>query len=348
MHHLFYIENGLSLALVKAYIKEKDIPHESIILFLGRGQKAKVPYTTQDVSIWEFKTTINFFNGWRKTKETQQKITTYLSKQCISEYHFYTSSISKLSCYFLIHNTANKKTTFIEDGRAAYYSESEFRAYIKELHFSGLNYPLYQLKCWLNYRFKHYPNPSRTIPFLKKTNDVIVSSENSFSYINRKHIVKKLFYDETTSYNHIQCLMCLSYPVEDGLITLTEYIKVLNRTFDFLVESGINKVHYKFHPQQTSNPQNLKAYINVIHSFKNDLIFEELPSDTIMEVVAANSDAILLSDYSSTILYTHNFGNKIISNYCLIATFRTSNDKLPRLPKALTSIINKSNIPLRQ
>jgi len=346
MHHLFYVENGISLALVKAYVEEKDIPHSEIILFLGRDQKAEVPYTTEDVSSWEFRTSVNFIKGWRKTKKIEQEINEYLAAKQVTEYHFYTSSISKLFCYFLLEHSANTGTTFIEDGRAAYYSEEEFKKYIKDFHFSSLSYPLFQLKAWFNYRFKHYPNPANTINFIKKNNDSIVSSEHCLGYTTNKYIVKSLFKNSETDYSHVQCLMCLSYPVEDGLISLEKYKEVLHQTFDYIVNEGIKKIHYKFHPQQLSNPKNLEMYLGVISSYKDRITFIELPKETIMETVMANSDAILLSDYSSIMIYTANFGNKIVSNHGLIQANSTAKKPMPILPQVLTSIIHKSNIPL--
>jgi hypothetical protein len=142
--------------------------------------------------------------------------------------------------------------------------------------------------------------------------------------------------------------MCLSYPVEDGLILLNDYANVLNATFSHLTSKGIKKVHYKFHPQQMSNPDNLAQYKSIMNSFRSDLEFVELPKETIMEEVMANSNAILLSDYSSIMIYTKNFGNEIVSNYNLIQKYRSKGSKMPLLPAVLTQIINKTGIPLHQ
>ena len=346
MHHLFYVENGISLALVIGYIKEKKISHDCTTILLGRRQKAEVSYKTKDISSWEFRTSANFLKGWAKTKRIENEINDFLNAENIIEYRFYTSSISKLSCYFLLMHSKNKGNCFIEDGRSAYYTEEEFRAYIKEFHYSSLAYPLFQLKCWLNYRLKHYPNPNNTIKFIKKTNNAIVSSEYSLTYIKNKHIVSNLFKNTDTDYHDIQCLMCLSYPVEDGLIELENYKQVLIKTFNYAVGQGISEIHYKFHPQQLSNPKNLDTYLKVINSFNNRISFIELPRETIMETVMSNSNALLLSDYSSIMIYTANFGNKIISNFGLIQANSTTKKRMPLLPQVLTSIIHKSNIPL--
>lgn len=348
MHHLFYVENGISLALVIGYIQEKKIPHSNIILLLGRGQKANVSYTSKDVSSWEFRTSINFLKGWKKTKNIEREINEYLTSNKIGEYHFYTSSISKLSCYFLLKHFANIGTTFIEDGRSAFYSEEEFKKYIKDFHFSSFAYPLFQIKAWFNYRFKHFPNPANTLNFIKTTNDAIVSSEFSLSYISNKYIVNSLFKTSSKKYSQVQFLMCLSYPVEDGLISLDNYKEVLYKTFDYMVDQRINCIHYKFHPQQLSNQKNLKTYQSILLKYKDNIKFIKLPQDTIMETVIANSMATLISDYSSIMIYTSNFGNNIISNYGLIKAFRTSKKKLPILPTILTKIIDKSDIPLSQ
>jgi hypothetical protein len=348
MHHLFYVENGISLALVIGYIKEKKLSHSDIVLLLGRGLKADVPFETKDASTWEFRTSVNFIKGWSQTNKTEREIEHYLATQKIDKFHFYTSSISKLSCYFLLSHSKNKSNCFIEDGRSAYYSEEEFKTYIKKFHFSSLAFPLFQFKSWLNYRFKHYPNPNKTIAFIKKMNNAIVSSEHSLSYITNRYIVASLFKNQEPKFSQVQCLMCLSYPVEDGLIQLPEYKQVLIQTFDHIIKQGITEVHYKFHPQQLSNPKNLETYLDVISLYKDQISFTELPKETIMETVMSNSDAVLLSDYSSIMIYTANFGNKIISNFGLIQANKTSNKGMPLLPKVLTSIIHKSNIPLSQ
>jgi len=344
MKYVFYVENGVAMAIVQQYINEKELNSQDVIIFLGRSLIIESKFSSFDLSYLEFRTSWFFIRGWSKTYSVKRQINSILAELNVGEYIFHTSSISKLSCFFLMNHKHCTSLINIEEGRAAFYSEFEFKKYIKQFYYSNWKYSLYQFKCFLNYFFLHYPNPNKTISSLKLNNNALVSSVYSYNYVANRYIVKDLFKNTSVDYSFVKCLMSFSYPVEDGYIKLDEYLNALRETFLKLKNRGVNIIHYKYHPQQFKYPDNIKAYNNLLNEFSNEVKFVSLDASTIMEVLIANSNAILLSDYSSTMIYTVSFGNEIISNFNLIKKYRTSDKKLPEFPAYLEEIIKKSSI----
>ena len=344
MHYIFYIENGISLAISLKYIEEKKLKKEEVILFSGRNIQIKSDFKSIDLTDLEFRTSWFFFKGWIKMYKVKKQVNNILKENNIRNYIFHTSSVGKLSCYFLIKNKRCQSIFNIEDGRGAFYDEIEMINYVKSFHYSDNSYRFYQLKCWLNYFFLHYPDPNKTVPFLKSNNNALVSSKNAFSFVDNKYIVGDLFKNSNKNYLDVKCLMSLSYPVEDGLISLNEYLEVLRETFRRLIDRDIKEIHYKYHPQQFKYPEHIKAYNNILKEYSSEIKFVLLDSSEILESIMANSNAILLSDYSSIMIYTEGFGNEMISNYNLIKKHRKTDKSLPSFPLFLEQIIERSNL----
>ena len=66
MHYIFYIENGISLAISLKYIEEKKLKKEEVILFSGRNIQIKSDFKSIDLTDLEFRTSWFFFKGWIK------------------------------------------------------------------------------------------------------------------------------------------------------------------------------------------------------------------------------------------------------------------------------------------
>lgn len=344
MHHFFYIQSGIALAIALKAIDQLKLEKEKCVFLMGRKTSAPEGFLSVNTEDWSFKTSLFFPVGWKNSLHTKKKIRAYLKEQGVTEYKFYTTSFAQWFCYVLMHEQGCKEVWALEEGRASFYSEQEFRDYVRRFHYSDNKYRIYQIKSWFNYLFQHYPNPNKTVDLLKKHAGALVTSLDSYEYVSNRIVIEDPFSRETSKYDEIECVMAFSYPVEDGLITIDKYIKVLEDSFEAMQALGLKKVHFKFHPQQMSVAANLQAYRDAQKKF-SEIEFIELDREEILEVVMSNSKAILVSDYSSLMIYTKTFGNKMYSNFNLIEKHEPSiREKLAILPQVLLDLMTQNKL----
>ncbi|MEX1002977.1 MAG: polysialyltransferase family glycosyltransferase [Crocinitomicaceae bacterium] len=343
MHHIFYVQSGISVAIAQKAIKQLQLNKEKCIFLTGRSVQIDGDFIVKDTSEWSFRTSLFFFVGWWKSLKSKRLIKDFLREQQVASFKMYTASFGHWFYYLLSKDKRCKEIWALEEGRASFYTEEEFKKYVKIFHYSSPKYLTYQIKAWFNHFFVHYPNPNKTIKILKKHDRALVTSLKSYTYISNRIVIENPFDRADEDYSDIKCLMAMSYPVEDGLISIENYTKAIEDTYEQIIKLGYTTIHYKFHPQQLTNPKFIESYQLCIQRFSNQINFIELPKSTILEVVAANSNATVLSDYSSLIIYADTFGNKIYSNFSLLEKQEPEiKNRLGLLPQILLDLMHKN------
>lgn len=345
MHHIFYVQSGISVAIAKKAIEQLELEPEKCIFLTGRALEVKGDIRVKDTNEWTFRTSALFFKGWIKSYQSKKSIKRFLERNQIKKFNIYTTSFAHWFYYVLSVDKRCNEVWALEEGRASFYTEQEFREYVKRFHYSSPKYLAYQIKSWLNHFFLHYPNPNKTISLLKKHNKALVTSLKSYQYIEQRIVIENPFYDSSVDYSDVKCLMALSYPVEDGLISIDNFELALRESLDKLILKGERRIHYKFHPQQLTNPKYLERYQSILEEYAEQIEFIELPKSAILEVVVQNSETAVLSDYSSLMIYSDTFGNKIYANFSILEKYDPSiKTRLAVLPQILLDLMDKNKL----
>jgi hypothetical protein len=101
--------------------------------------------------------------------------------------------------------------------------------------------------------------------------------------------------------------------VESGFFPLADYLLLLRRVFNKILERGITELYLKFHPAQATYPQNMKAYRKVVEEFSDRLRVTELPQGTSIESLAAGNQITFITGISTLAFHVHATGARVFS-----------------------------------
>ncbi len=339
-HQIFYVQSGIAYALSLKIIAQEDIPAKQVIFLYGRGLFYKNKYIGYNIDFLEKKFSLNFFNGWMHMNKVFQFYQNLINEHQVQAFDFYTASISKIGLTYFLKSRKLQQKYFIEDGYSAYFTQKEHDAYLEQVGFP--QFSKYTLKVYINTLFKVNIASAYQERFFKKFFDALyVANPNSFiRYDLPKRIVQRPFeHPHFQNDLKVEVLMAFSYPVEKGVISLEAYTKVLKKIVQHLVANNYKTVHYKFHPQQMNHQKNLEAYLSVYKEFSEAISFVELPKETVLESLFTHENLVLISDYSSLLIYAESMQ---IQYYSICNLLNEQNEKfndfyhsLPQYTRAL-------------
>lgn len=351
LHHIFYVQSGIAYALTLAIIEENAIPSNQVIFLTGRNFRVSSDFQQYDMVSWETKKfPLNFLKGWRHIYEVYSYCNQLLDKSNVNQFKFYTASNTKTFLLPFFNHKKRIATYFLEEGYTAYFTKEEYTNYITS-NFQSSNDQIFRIKVAVNTLFLLNMNPLQKIKELEKYDAIYTCSPESFKWLStpKKLLTNPFKSTYTSQLEEVNFLMAFSYPVEKGFIDLDNYLEALKEVFTSISQAGNRKIDFKFHPQQTMNAKNLAAYRSLFESFQPQLEFIELPNDTTLEFLFSNKNLVLLTDYSSIILYSE--AMKITSiSICNILS--SHSDKFHNcyntLPFYLKEIIQKRSFNLQR
>lgn len=308
--HLFLVLSNITQLVVEAYLNEnQDLIDDAIILYPKRFKPNTEIYSKyypyfDDLYTYNILGK-NFIKKQKQVEEIQFFIKSIIGNNTFVLYvpHFY---INTLRTVALMKQCVDYK--YIEEGTLSYMSEKNILIGMPDVKLSILQ------KKGVGFSLKSaYPDKNKEgitisnlgFPFLK--NKKVISS------ISISHALKKW-----QSNNQIDLSNCgvlvVDSTVENKVLKLEEYLIALMDSIAYFNEKNINKVYFKFHPDQ-----HLYSLIDFYRQFFLtkcfNIVFEELPQNTSLEFVFMTSKNLtVIHTMSSLGFYSKIYGHHVRSN----------------------------------
>lgn len=308
--HLFVVLSNITQLVVEAYLNEHpDFMQDAIILYPKRFKPTtnyKSHYFPYIDELFQYNLPgRNFIKKQQQFGEIHNFVSDIIKNNAFVFYvpHFYINTLRTVS---LMKQCVDFK--YIEEGTLSYMQEKNILVAMpnKKLDFlqsKGMGFSVWSA----------YPDFNK---------EGICINEKCFPFLNNKTIIKKESIEkslihwkqENNQTFDNSAILVVDSCVENRMCKLDEYILALTGSIAFLKKKGIQKIYFKFHPDQHLFPL-IEFYRAFLTTENFDVYLEELPPNTSLEFVFMTSKNLtVVHTISSLGFYAKLNGQSVFSN----------------------------------
>lgn len=321
--HVFFVQSQITKLVAFATIKHLALPQESIVIISYRKVDfyhgySIVPCPFTHYPQESFLIHKKFWLGRKKLKNLDDYVKEITNN---SEFKFYVPHIFYNHVELMLSHCKCRSFSLLEEGKTSFSRFGE-RTLSRDI------FPQNILKR-MNYG-KRLNSVKQIFPDNYETAFKI--SDAAFPDFPRVQQVKLHLVSASYDYENI---IVLDSIVEAGVVSISDYLIALLRLIMLMVKRGINKIHYKFHPDQ--QPKTSKKLILELFKTIENIELIEIDKNIVLEEIAVNSSAKFYSAISSMLYYSKYLGSQSYSFVHLFPSSEKLDSYFKKQPEAFVN-----------